>query len=107
MFGTLYVDLIEQLRKTEQCAEVSRRIYAGATFLSIRPRDGWDHKKIDQLIKEHAARLVNNTDLFYECTFVRSSRGRLVFRFRFRVPDTKSFCCGNQCPNCILLRPKK
>ena len=55
MFGTLYVDLIEQLRKTEQCAEVSRRIYAGATFLSIRPRDGWDHKKIDQLIKEQCS----------------------------------------------------
>ncbi len=108
MMESLYSKLVEELGAAEQCTTVSRRIHAGITFLSILPKDGITKQEIEQLIRGAASRLVDRTDLSYDNHYVRTTgQGIIVFRFRFRVPNEKSFCCGNQCVNCILLRPKK
>lgn len=105
---SLYLKLIGELNTTDQCIEISRRIHAGITFLSILPKEGATHQEIEQLIGGFASQLVDQTELYYDIHYVRTtSKGRMIFRFRFRVPNEKSFCCGNQCVNCILLRAKK
>jgi hypothetical protein len=58
-------------------------------------------------MKEMVPPLIKDTDISFEYRYVRRSKGRDVYRIHFRVPDEKSFCCGNSCIDCILLRPKK
>ncbi len=105
---SLYSRFIEKLKETDQCIEISRRIHAGITFLSIQPKEGTTHQKIEQLIREIASQVIGQRSLYYDLHYVRTtSKGKMIFRFRFRVPNEKSFCCGNQCVNCILLQSKK
>lgn len=55
-------------------------------------------------LMETGERLTTDTKLQPECIYVRSDDVQHVYRFRFRVPDEKQFCCGNLCEDCFLLR---
>ena len=44
---SLYFKLIKELNTTNQCNEISRRIHAGITFLSILPKEGATHQKLN------------------------------------------------------------
>ncbi|MFC4076917.1 hypothetical protein [Salinithrix halophila] len=103
MAETLDEHFLRQLILGEGCREAFLRNYAGVQFLYILPATAVNHKEIRCLIDEKATDLTRNSARFHECQYVRQSRGWLVFRFRFRFPDEKSFCCGNQCIDCVLL----
>ncbi|OYD08913.1 hypothetical protein [Paludifilum halophilum] len=96
--------LIRRLISAETCLKVTSRTYAGVPFLYILPGKSQDEKKISQSIRRTAAHLTRHTELSWECSYVRTSGEELVYRFRFLYPDQKSFCCGNQCSDCVLQR---
>src|SRR5690606_37235548 len=85
------------------CPELSieHRKYVGIDFLYVRPPTPAARATFEEKARAQADKMVRGTPLFYECHFVRTAKDRLVYRFRFRVPDRKSFCCGNQCADCI------
>lgn len=105
MSDTLEDRLIRRLRAVG-FQDVEYRYYAGVPFLYLRVPEKAP-SSLSSSIRRAALPLIRNTDLTFECCYVRSAGDRWVYRFRFRVPDEKSFCCGNHCPDCILLRPKR
>ncbi|SMO61897.1 hypothetical protein SAMN06264849_104142 [Melghirimyces algeriensis] len=102
MFDTLTNQFVQQLRRSG-LSDVESRTYAGTRFLYISTENKNQSVNLSQMIQEAAQPLIQDTDFTFECRFVRQSKDRWVYRFHFRVPSKKSFCCGNQCPNCILL----
>ncbi|WP_212772936.1 hypothetical protein [Polycladomyces abyssicola] len=104
---TLYERLATQLKASPVCADVRLRTFAGVHFLYLQPADGRQPHELDGLLEQMANELIKGTEWSFACHFVRSSGDTRVYRIQFRVPDIKSFCCGNQCPQCILLRPRK
>jgi hypothetical protein len=95
--------LTRRLTQSPLCRQAWFRYFAGTSFLYVVTKDGATRGQVDALIREQAGLLTQETELFYESTFVRKSDHGWVYRFRFRYPEGKSFCCGNQCPDCILL----
>jgi hypothetical protein len=98
--------LIKRVQRLCPELSIEHRRYVGIDFLYIRPPTPAARAIFEAKVREQADKMVRGTSLFYECHFVRKATDRWVYRFRFRVPDRKSFCCGNRCPDCILLRPK-
>lgn len=79
-------------------------MYAGVPFLYLHaPKKTLP--RLSSSFRRAALPLIRNAELTFEYQYVRRCKSRWVFRFRFRVPDKKSFCCGNRCPDCIFLRP--
>ncbi|EGK11987.1 hypothetical protein [Kroppenstedtia eburnea] len=84
--------------------DVEVHIYAGVPFLYLcAPKETLP--RLTSSIRRAALPPIRNHELTFECRYVRRCKNRWVFRFRFRVPDQKSFCCGNRCSDCILQRP--
>ncbi|MDH4615838.1 hypothetical protein [Brevibacillus sp. AY1] len=78
------------------------RTYAGQRFFYVNSQ--LPAQSLTQQLLETGERLSIGTKLKPECIYVRSAEHWHVYRFRFRVPDEKQFCCGNLCENCFLLR---
>ncbi|MBN2908716.1 hypothetical protein JQC72_04170 [Polycladomyces sp. WAk] len=104
---TLYERFATQLKSSPLLTDVRLRTFAGVHFLYLHPADDRHSHELDGLLEQTAYELVKGTEWSFNCQFVRSSGGTRVYRLQFRVPDVKSFCCGNQCPQCVLLRPKQ
>ncbi|WP_460414921.1 hypothetical protein [Planifilum fimeticola] len=98
--------LIKRVQRLCPDLSIEHRRYVGIDFLYVRPPTTAAKASFESTARKQADKMVLGTPLFYECHFVRTATDRLVYRFRFRVPDRKSFCCGNQCSDCVLLRPK-
>jgi hypothetical protein len=80
------------------------RQYAGMTFLYFLPAEEILRRRLEEFLNREAAKFTENTELRHEFGYVRTSRHGVVYRFRLLVPDEKSFCCGNLCPDCIRFR---
>jgi len=52
-------------------------------------------------LKDCANQLISIYKVTYHIKFVRKENNTVIFRHRFLVPQTKMFCCGNQCVDCI------
>ncbi len=83
-------------------AELVRKEYAGVSFFYVRLIATSSQQDLEIFLQQEAERFVTGTAWKYEFEYIRSSQAGLVYRFRFSVPEEKSFCCGNQCPGCIL-----
>jgi len=79
--------------------------YAGVSFLYVH--GNISRSDFERFLHEKAKRFIQDTAWQYEFDFIRQARTASVYRFRLRVPDEKSFCCGNECPHCILYRDQK
>ncbi|SFI99031.1 hypothetical protein SAMN05421852_103154 [Thermoflavimicrobium dichotomicum] len=97
---------ITQLQKmnTKPFLQLTNRQFAGMNFLYVILNPNTSQTKFENFLLTEAKRLISGTDWSFEYQYVRTSNQRLVYRFRFRAPEEKSFCCGNQCPHCILKR---
>jgi hypothetical protein len=104
---TLYERLAAQLKASPVLTDVRLRTFAGVHFLYVQPSADCHPHDVDGLLKQTADELVKGTEWSFACHFVRATSDTRVDRLQFRVPDVKSFCCGNQCPHCVLLRPKR
>jgi hypothetical protein len=83
-------------------AELVRKQFAGVSFLYVKLRATFSQQDFENFLQKAAERFIIGTAWSYEFEYIRSSQAGLIYRFRFRVPEEKSFCCGNECPNCIL-----
>ncbi|MDR6225267.1 hypothetical protein [Desmospora profundinema] len=92
--------LLDLLKKESDCQKVMHRVHAGVDFFYFSPSGLHWGERMKRLITP----LIKDTEVSFECRYVRRSQERDVYRIHFRVPDEKSFCCGNQCMDCILLR---
>jgi hypothetical protein len=79
------------------------RRYAGVSFLNFLLKEGAAREDLETFIRKEAERFTENTAWSQEFVYVRTSHLGLIYRFRFRVPNEKSFCCGNLCPDCVRL----
>ncbi|MFC7441321.1 hypothetical protein [Laceyella putida] len=78
--------------------------FAGVSFFCIQISETSDQQQVETFIQKEAARFIDGTAWQVAFSYVRRSKSGLIYRFQLRVPDEKSFCCGNQCPHCILYR---
>ncbi|PTX58295.1 hypothetical protein C8P63_11742 [Melghirimyces profundicolus] len=108
MSDTLENRFVKRLRAAG-FGDTELRTFAGTHFLYLCPRNGETAAatRLSRAIRKAARPLLLHTKLTLECHFVRKAKDRWVYRIRFRVPDEKSFCCGNQCPDCVLLRSRR
>lgn len=84
---------------------LEHKTFAGASFFYIQAEGQSDQKHVESFIEKEAARFTDGTAWQASLSFVRHSERRgLIYRFQLSVPNEKSFCCGNQCPHCILYR---
>ncbi|SEM71546.1 hypothetical protein [Lihuaxuella thermophila] len=95
---------VETLDTAEQkpYVELMRKQFAGVSFLYVKLQAPSSQQDFENFLHKEAERFITGTSWFYEFEYIRSSQAGLIYRFRFRVPEEKSFCCGNECPNCIL-----
>lgn len=106
MLEKLTAQLVIRLLSANVTEDVTKNTFVGMTFLYITPVNGTGEKEIRSLIAQTADSLTLNRNIYYDCFYVRQKERQFVYRFRFRYPDEKSFCCGNRCPDCIYKRPK-
>ena len=52
-------------------------------------------------LKNCANQIISYYKITYHINFVRKENKTIIFRHRFLVPQTKMFCCGNQCVDCV------
>lgn len=102
MLASFYRQFEECLRSEGIIVQSEWRMYAGQRFFYVNSK--LPVHSLTQLLLETGERLSIGTILKPECIYVRSSDPWHVYRFRFRVPDEKQFCCGNLCEDCFLLR---
>lgn len=102
MLESFYRQFTETLHQGKMVAESSWRTYAGQRFFYVNST--LPAPILTKLLVGAAERLSSGTRLQPECVYVRSDADWHVYRFRFRVPDEKQFCCGNLCEDCFLHR---
>lgn len=104
MLDRYYGELLQEIIKKGDVTEACWREFAGHRFLYVK-----SPLQASQLAKSLLAtggKITVGTKLKVECSYVRSSDGEHVFRFRLLVPNEKQFCCGNLCEDCFLLRER-
>lgn len=74
--------------------------FAGIFFLYVHGMH--DRYEFERFLQKQADYFVRNTVLKLEFEYIRQSQNKTVYRIQLRVPEEKSFCCGNGCQNCIL-----
>ncbi|QQE72934.1 hypothetical protein KDJ56_13365 [Brevibacillus composti] len=97
-----YHQLIIHLREEGVITEAAWREYAGQRFLYVN--SPLPPPELGICLTEAGERMTQGTVARPECIFVRSSGTDQVYRFRFRIPEDKKFCCGNLCEDCFLFR---
>ncbi|MGF9910654.1 hypothetical protein [Brevibacillus porteri] len=102
MLATFYHQFEEALHREKIVTHSSWRTYAGQLFFYVSST--LPAPLLTKQLMETGERLTTDTKLKPECIYVRSDDMQHVYRFRFRVPDEKQFCCGNLCEDCFLLR---
>ena len=102
MLASFYQQFVETLHRDKLIAQSNWRTYAGQRFLYVN--SPLPASVLTKQLLEAAERLSYGTRLKPECIYVRSAENWHVYRFRFRVPDEKQFCCGNLCEDCFLHR---
>jgi hypothetical protein len=91
--------------KDKPFAKLEQKRFAGVSFLYVQiPDEPGAKETFEAFLRKRAEEFVQDTAWTYEFEYIRTSRQGLIYRYRFRVPEEKSFCCGNECPNCILRR---
>lgn len=81
-------------------ASLKVKQYAGITFLYVHQME--NRPAFEQLLHEHAQDFVKGTVWQIKFKYIRQSHDISIYQLHLRVPDEKSFCCGNGCPRCIL-----
>ncbi|MBA4492916.1 hypothetical protein ACFO25_08495 [Paenactinomyces guangxiensis] len=84
--------------------KLSLRQYAGVSFLYVQMGPSASRRDLESFLQREAECFIRGTEWIYQFAYIRTSAAGLIYRFQLRVPDEKSFCCGNQCVNCILLQ---
>ncbi|WP_400163942.1 hypothetical protein ACAF76_012810 [Brevibacillus sp. TJ4] len=102
MLASFYQQFEDTLHRDGRIAQSKWRTYAGQRFFYVN--SALCAPELTICLLEAAGRLSHGTRLKPECIYVRSDDCWHVYRFRFRVPDEKQFCCGNLCDDCFLLR---
>lgn len=92
--------LLERLQREPDCRKAEHRVYAGVDFFYLTPAGLHWGERMKQLVIP----LLEGTEVSFNCRHIRRSRERSVYRIHFRMPLEKSFCCGNQCVDCILFK---
>jgi hypothetical protein len=102
--NTPVTQFIEQLnqRLDKPFHHVEERRFAGVSFLFIQPADSSFRPELEEFLTREALLFAEGTAWFHELEYIRTSKAGIIYRFRFRVPEEKSFCCGNRCSECIL-----
>lgn len=97
---------VDQLKSASEqpFQDLEQRMFAGVSFLFVKMDGSVTRQEFENYLQKAAEQFIEGTAWQYEYDYIRTSKTGHIYRFRFRVPDEKSFCCGNQCPNCILLR---
>ncbi|KUP08548.1 hypothetical protein Q73_04970 [Bacillus coahuilensis m2-6] len=99
---TVWSDFLSRFNQSSNALRCERKVLAGASFLYIRKYDL--KPTIENDIKIHSMKSMENYRLHSETIFVRETDIHYVFRHRFFVPQEKMFCCGNLCEDCIRFR---
>lgn len=81
---------------------LTSRCFAGVSFLYVQLKNGHSQTEWEQFLMDEAKSLIENTVWTFDFRFVRLHGEQLVYRVRFLAPLSKSFCCGNECPDCVL-----
>ena len=102
MLASFYQQMAETLQQGGMIVNSIWRTYAGQRFFYVNSM--LPAPTVTTCILEVAKHLSSGTRLQPECVYVRSEATWHVYRFRFRVPDEKQFCCGNLCADCVLRR---
>lgn len=85
-------------------SQLEHRQFAGGSFLFIQARPSSSLNDLEHFLIAQMDHFYKNTIFTYELTYLRTSQSKFIYRIQLRVPDEKSFCCGNQCPHCTLYR---
>ncbi|MBD1370968.1 hypothetical protein IC620_01145 [Hazenella sp. IB182357] len=80
------------------------KIFAGVPFLYFKLQDHSGQHALEVWLDKVIEGFTSGTIWTIQWLYIRSSSNGLVYKFSIRSPNQKSFCCGNQCPNCILFR---
>jgi len=81
---------------------IEQKKISGSYFIYIK--ESIESKSIIQYesqLKDCANQIISIYKVSYHVNFVRKEKNIIIFRHRFLVPQTKMFCCGNQCIDCI------
>jgi hypothetical protein len=100
--SSLAEQFLTLLNQTEErpCQSFAIRTFAGKTFLYAKSTDL--ETPILSFVNQKGKQMVRGTIWKFNCRFVRQTDEMDVFEIAFLAPEEKSFCCGNQCVNCIL-----
>ncbi|TCS95015.1 hypothetical protein [Hazenella coriacea] len=85
-------------------SQLEHRQFAGASFFMVQLKPPFSKRDLEQFLLDEMNHFFKNTIFTYELTYLRTSKSEFIYRLQLRVPDEKSFCCGNQCPHCILFK---
>ncbi|MCS1350181.1 hypothetical protein [Mechercharimyces sp. CAU 1602] len=103
LFTHLYSQLLSCINKDPRCHQIESKRYTGVNFLYITWK-GQKKETLEICLQRCAQQITRRSSLTYQHHFVRQSGDCLIYRFTFFVPNEKSFCCGNECEDCILFR---
>lgn len=105
LFHTLYEKYITYLQSESDTPDQwFLRIYAGAVFLYAPLELNHSKKELEKQLDEQALKCILNTIWRFHYQYIRTSKTATIYRIQFLAPMEKSFCCGNDCPNCVRLQ---
>jgi hypothetical protein len=86
-------------------SDLFERQFAGVSFIYVKLHRH-SRTEFENCLQIEARQFIQGTDWSFEFSYIRTYHDLCVYRFQFSVPNEKSFCCGNQCPDCILLKSR-
>lgn len=105
MRNPLYAKLqiqITQKRNSEHALLI--RPYAGVVFLYASKDEYETRESFEEELQSIAQKLILGTVWNFTFLYIRTSSQAYVYRAQFLAPMEKSFCCGNECPDCVRLK---
>lgn len=105
MRNPLYAKLQKHItQKRNSKVAVTIRPYAGVVFLYANKSEYETRESFELELRSIAQELILGTIWHFTYLYIRTSSQAYVYRAQFLAPMEKSFCCGNECPDCVRLK---
>ncbi|MCD7033919.1 hypothetical protein LRR81_06695 [Metabacillus sp. GX 13764] len=102
----IWTEFLLILKEQHIVMMAERKIIAGTPFLYISAKEDVPLEELKKCIFRASKKAMLKKRVTVKTVFVRRDGNLNVFRHRFFVPQEKMFCCGNLCPDCVLLKKK-
>jgi hypothetical protein len=102
LLEAIWESFFQCLKSNNAIHSVEQKKVSGSYFIYIKEdNEPIPINQYESILKDCANQLILLYKVTYQIKFVRKENNTIIFRHRFLVPQSKMFCCGNQCIDCI------